>query len=103
LAAAAKKAARTLQRQICLKFFALYHAATAAQLRLPSDAAASHSRCVPRPRVSLLLPPSRRLCRRELPAYRMANGVVPVAGTDPAARADALVRVKDFLRRLLVE
>jgi hypothetical protein len=29
---------------------------------------------------------------RPLPAYTMRNGVVPVADTDPAARADALVR-----------
>jgi dienelactone hydrolase len=38
---------------------------------------------------------------RELPAYRLANGVVPLAGTNAAARADALVRVPEFLRRHL--
>jgi dienelactone hydrolase len=43
------------------------------------------------------------LPRRELPAYRMASGVVPIVGTDHAARADALVRVKDFLRGLLLD
>ena len=36
-----------------------------------------------------------------LPAYRTANGVVPLIGTDEAARADALVRVPEFLRRHL--
>jgi dienelactone hydrolase len=36
-----------------------------------------------------------------LPAYRMANGVVPLIGTDEAARADALVRVPEFLSRYL--
>ncbi len=40
---------------------------------------------------------------RELPAYRMANGVVPITGTEPAARADALVRVPEFLQRHLGE
>jgi dienelactone hydrolase len=41
------------------------------------------------------------LQRRELPEYRMQNGVVPLAGSDPAARADARVRVGEFLRRHL--
>ena len=36
-----------------------------------------------------------------LPAYRMANGVVPLIGTDEAARTDALVRVPEFLARFL--
>jgi len=40
---------------------------------------------------------------RELPHYRMANGVVPISGTDAAARADARVRVPQFLRRYLRE
>jgi dienelactone hydrolase len=37
------------------------------------------------------------LTRRELPDYRTAAGVVPIVGTDPAARADALLRVPAFL------
>lgn len=41
------------------------------------------------------------LPRRELPAYRTRQGVVPIVGTDPAARADALQRVPDFLARYL--
>jgi dienelactone hydrolase len=40
---------------------------------------------------------------RELPAYRMPNGVVPITGTEPAARADALMRVPEFLKRHLAE
>lgn len=39
--------------------------------------------------------------RRELPDYRTRAGVVPIIGTDPAARADALVRVPAFLGRFL--
>jgi dienelactone hydrolase len=41
------------------------------------------------------------LPRRELTGYRMQNGVVPLAGTDPEARADALTRVPEFLERYL--
>jgi dienelactone hydrolase len=40
--------------------------------------------------------------RRELPDYRTRAGVVPIVGTDPAARADALVRVPSFLGRFLM-
>jgi dienelactone hydrolase len=39
--------------------------------------------------------------RRELPEYRTRAGVVPVVGTDPAARADALQRVPSFFARYL--
>ena len=39
--------------------------------------------------------------RRELPDYRTRAGVVPVVGTDPAARADALARVPAFLDQYL--
>lgn len=61
-AAAAKKNCPHPQRKNCLKLFALYHVtAIAPRRRLPFDAAASHSRCVLRPCVSLLLPRSRRL------------------------------------------
>jgi dienelactone hydrolase len=35
--------------------------------------------------------------RRELPDYRTRTGVVPIVGTDPAARQDALTRVPAFL------
>jgi dienelactone hydrolase len=38
-----------------------------------------------------------------LPAYRTSAGVLPVAGTDPAARADALARVPEFLAKRLRE
>jgi dienelactone hydrolase len=38
---------------------------------------------------------------RELPQYRTRAGVVPIVGTDPAARADAFRRVPDFLARYL--
>ena len=41
------------------------------------------------------------LPRRELPDYRTRAGVVPIIGTDPAARADALPRVPAFLARFL--
>jgi dienelactone hydrolase len=40
---------------------------------------------------------------RPLPQYRTARGVVPLAGTEDAARADALVRVPEFLARHLKE
>jgi len=40
--------------------------------------------------------------RRELPEYRTAAGVVPIVGTEPAARQDALSRVPDFLGRFLM-
>lgn len=39
--------------------------------------------------------------RRELPDYKTRAGVVPIIGTDPAARADVLVRVPAFLDRYL--
>ena len=35
--------------------------------------------------------------RRELPDYRTRTGIVPIIGTDPAARQDALSRVPAFL------
>jgi dienelactone hydrolase len=38
------------------------------------------------------------LPRTELPAYRDGNGPVPVIGTDPEARADAFLRVLEFLK-----
>jgi dienelactone hydrolase len=41
------------------------------------------------------------LPRRELPQYRVGAGAVPVIATDREARADALVRVLDFLKRHL--
>jgi len=41
------------------------------------------------------------LPRRELPDYRTRAGVVPIVGTDPAAREDALTRVPAFLARYL--
>jgi dienelactone hydrolase len=39
--------------------------------------------------------------QRELPDYRTRAGVVPIVGTDPAARADALRRVPEFFARYL--
>jgi len=39
--------------------------------------------------------------RHELPQYRTRAGVVPIIGTDPAARADALQRVPIFFARHL--
>ena len=39
---------------------------------------------------------------REFPEYRTAAGVVPIQGTDPAARQDALTRVPTFLARFLL-
>jgi dienelactone hydrolase len=41
------------------------------------------------------------LAQRELPDYRTRAGVVPIVATDPAARADTLVRVPQFLARFL--
>lgn len=38
---------------------------------------------------------------RELPKYITRAGVVPIVGTDPAARADAMQRVPAFLARYL--
>jgi dienelactone hydrolase len=37
----------------------------------------------------------------EYPEYRTSAGVVPILGTDPAARQDALTRVPAFLARFL--
>jgi dienelactone hydrolase len=39
--------------------------------------------------------------RRELPDYRTAPGVVPIVGTDAAARRDALSRVPAFFGRFM--
>lgn len=39
--------------------------------------------------------------RRELPAYRMQNGVAPIIGTDDEARADAILRSLAFLEQHL--
>ena len=39
--------------------------------------------------------------RRELPNYVTRQGVIPIIGTEPAARADALQRVPAFLARYL--
>jgi dienelactone hydrolase len=36
--------------------------------------------------------------RRELPAYRVGNGPIPVIGTDRDARADAFTRVLEFMK-----
>ena len=41
------------------------------------------------------------LARRERPEFTTPSGVVPVTGTDPAARADALQLVPTFLGRYL--
>lgn len=38
------------------------------------------------------------LSRRELPQYRTGDGPVPVIATDRDARADAFVRVLEFLK-----
>ena len=43
------------------------------------------------------------LSRRELPHYRLRDGTIPISGTDPAARADAIARVSAFLRQHLGE
>ena len=40
---------------------------------------------------------------RELPAFRTRSGVVPITGTDPDARKDALDRVPDFLKPYLLQ
>jgi hypothetical protein len=40
---------------------------------------------------------------REAGLLKKQNGVVPLIGTDAAARADALVRVPEFLKRHLQE
>lgn len=39
----------------------------------------------------------------EEPGYRPTSGVVPIVGTDPAAREDALARVPAFLGRYLLD
>ena len=39
--------------------------------------------------------------RLELPAYRTRAGVVPIVGTDPAGRQDALARVPTFLSKYI--
>ena len=41
------------------------------------------------------------LDRRELPAYRSGDGPMPVIGTDDEARADAMLRVLEFLKTRL--
>jgi hypothetical protein len=41
------------------------------------------------------------LDRRELPAHRTGNGPIPVIGTDEEARADALLRVLEFVKSRL--
>ena len=41
------------------------------------------------------------LPRTELPAYRNGGGPMPVIGTDPEARADAIARVLQFLKARL--
>jgi hypothetical protein len=38
------------------------------------------------------------LPRRELPAYRVGDGPMPVIATDRQARADAFPRVLEFLK-----
>lgn len=43
------------------------------------------------------------LARRELPNYITRTGVVPIIGTDPAARADAQQRMPAFLARYLMD
>jgi dienelactone hydrolase len=40
--------------------------------------------------------------RRELPEFRTAAGVVPIVGTESAARRDAISRVPAFLARFLM-
>lgn len=42
------------------------------------------------------------LPRRELPEYRTAAGIVPIVGTEPAARRDVLSRVPAFLARYMM-
>ena len=41
------------------------------------------------------------LARQEMPQFRTRSGVVPIEGTDPAARADVFARVPAFLARYL--
>jgi dienelactone hydrolase len=43
------------------------------------------------------------LAKRELPNYVTRAGVVPIIATDPAARADAQLRVPEFLARYLAD
>ena len=43
------------------------------------------------------------LPRRERPEFTTTGGVVPITGTDPAARQDAFGRVPAFLARFLGE
>jgi dienelactone hydrolase len=38
---------------------------------------------------------------RELPAFKTSKGVIPIVGTDPQARADAIERVMAFLKQRL--
>ena len=45
--------------------------------------------------------PNRQI--QQLPAYVTRAGVVPIVGTDPAARQDAFARVPAFLARYLDE
>jgi dienelactone hydrolase len=40
--------------------------------------------------------------RHEAPKFRTAAGIVPIQGTDPSARQDALARVPAFLGRFLM-
>jgi len=42
------------------------------------------------------------MARHDSPHFRTAAGVVPIQGTDPAARQDALSRVPAFLGRYLM-
>jgi dienelactone hydrolase len=41
--------------------------------------------------------------RQELPEFKKSDGTIPMVGTDPAARADALMRVPAFLRQYLAD
>ena len=43
------------------------------------------------------------VAKRELPNYVTRAGVVPIVGTDPAARADAQQRVPAFLARYFTD
>ena len=40
---------------------------------------------------------------RALAAYRLPNGVIPLAGTEPMARADAIPRAIEFFERHLLD
>jgi hypothetical protein len=42
------------------------------------------------------------MARHESPDFRTAAGVIPIQGTDPAARQDAFARVPAFLARFLM-